>query len=141
MQKYPSEVKDIRYGKCLVATKDLQPGIIVQKFEGPIIKYKDAPLNEITYVIDASTNYNEDKWIIPKTDARYANHSCNPNCTIDDDLNIITTKPVKKGEELTYSYNIIQEEASKFVWDKRWTFKCECKSKNCQKVIDGYKNL
>lgn len=141
MKEYPSEVKDIKYGKCLIATKDLKPNVIVEKFEGLIVKYKEIPENEIIYGIDISTNYNEDKWMITKSNAKFTNHSCDPNCKIDDNLNIVTIKPVKKGEELTFSYNIIEEDASKFPWDPRWTFKCQCKSKNCQKIIDRYKNL
>lgn len=140
MQKYPSKVVDNKYGKCLVATEDLEPNTIVEKFEGKIIKYKDTPKDKITYVIDVSTDYDEDKWMIPETNAQFANHSCNPNCVIDDELNIITKKHVKKGEELTYSYNIIEEDAKKFKWDSRWTFECKCKSNNCQKIIDKYKN-
>jgi SET domain-containing protein len=61
---------------------------------------------------------------------------------VEDDLKIVTIKEVKKGEELTYSYNTYIEEnedIEDFLWDPRWNFECKCGSKNCQKIIQGYK--
>ena len=58
----------------------------------------------------------------------------------NDDLKIITIKEVKKGEELTFGYNVLEDEepGATFFWDKRWNFECKCGSKNCQKNIDKY---
>lgn len=140
--RYPSRVvEDISHkGKELVATEDLPRGIIVEKFEGPVIKYAKVPKDMIRYAIFVGDKKEDDMWVVSKTNAIYANHSCNPNCRVDDSLNIVTLKPVKKGEELTYSYNSLceGEKISDFVWDKRWNFVCKCGSKKCQKKIDRY---
>ena len=47
---------------------------------------------------------------------------------------------VKKDEELTFTYNVLDEEekGTNFYWDKRWNFECKCGSKKCQKNIDKY---
>ena len=132
--KFPSRVKICKYGKCLVAEKPLKKNEIVQKIIGKIVSWDQIPQSEICYVILIEDN----KWITIDTDARYLNHSCDSNCNIDDELNIITNRSVKLGEELTISYNIVNENENPGVWDPRWTFKCECGSKNCQGIIDKY---
>src|SRR5947209_8600419 len=41
-------------------------------------------------------------------DARFINHSCRPNCYIDIKKGVIwirASRPIRKGEELTYDYN------------------------------------
>jgi hypothetical protein len=126
-----------------VATKDLQEGIAVQKFEGPIIKCdlrgatsipEEVPEEEICYmlIVDDFTI------LIPKSDARYMNHSCDPNCEIGNDLVVRTTKPVASGEELTFAYNIVKEGEDPGAWDPRWSFSCQCGAPNCQGTVDKY---
>lgn len=137
---FKSKVIENEYGKALIATEDLSVGTVVEKFEGKIVRYQNVPEEEICYAICVG-EAGEDKWMIYKTNARYANHSCEPNCFVNDDLEIITIKEVKKGEELTYSYNTYIEEDEKpedYFWDPRWNFECKCGSKNCQKIINGY---
>lgn len=60
----------------------------------------------------------------------YVNHSCNPNCGIRGEITYVTIKSVKKGEELTIDYAMLDNEPYKF--------KCSCSSKNCRKVITGF---
>lgn len=38
----------------------------------------------------------------------FINHSDNPNCFIDSDYRLITTQPIKKGQELTVYYRLTQ---------------------------------
>ncbi|MFA6064328.1 MAG: SET domain-containing methyltransferase [archaeon] len=137
--KYPSKVIKISYGKALVATKDLPAGTVVQKFEGEIMTYKEVPEDMVCHAICVGEE-NEDKWVVSKTDAIYANHACEPNCEVGDDLNIITIKEVKKDEELTFVYNELspEEREAEFLWDKKWDFECKCGSKNCQGNINKY---
>ena len=127
-------------GKMLIATQDLEKGVIVEKFEGQTINYTDVPEDKICIAIYVGNNNGTNKWIVSDTNAIYANHSCDPNCIIDDDLHIVTIRPVKKGEELTYSYNILEkgEKTEDFFWDPRWNFECKCNSKKCRKNIDTY---
>jgi SET domain len=143
--KYPSKVVQCPkgQGKALVATKDLPIGTIVQKFEGEVMKYSDVPKEMICHAIDVGEKKGDDKWIVSYTDAICANHSCDPNCVIDDHLNIVTIWPLKKGDELTFSYNLLDpdQKAEDFFWDPRWNFDCKCGAKNCQKKIDKNRHL
>lgn len=71
--------------------------------------------------IDASVNGN---------DAKYINHSCNPNCEpkyFGDEIWLLAKKDIKAGDELTYNYS--------FTADIAINFPCNCKSDNCRKYI------
>ncbi|HME56316.1 MAG TPA: SET domain-containing protein-lysine N-methyltransferase [Candidatus Lokiarchaeia archaeon] len=143
MVTYPSKVKKIAYGKSLVAAKDLPKGTIVEKFDGIIIKYKpgdmnptppEVPESEVCYfyIVDWETV------VIPKTNARYINHSCEPNCDINSNREVYTLRPVKRGEELTFGYNMVEKGSDPGPWDPRWNFKCLCGSPICQGTIDKF---
>jgi hypothetical protein len=131
-------VKECSHGKCLVATMDLPGGTAVEKFEGVVIKHEPGlpgiPDDEIRYflIVDDETA------IIPKTNARYINHACEPNCDFNDDMEVVTMRDVKEGEELVFSYNEMYKDDKPGTWDHRWTFKCECGSRICQGMIDKY---
>lgn len=76
--------------------------------------------------------------LVPTSDARYMNHSCEPNCKINDDLTVETVREVHAGEELTFCYNITRDGEDPGSWDPRWTFTCRCGSPRCQGVVDKY---
>lgn len=84
-----------------------------------------------TYVIDANVNGNEARWI---------NHSCDPNCEAvhdeDEDgdpardaVYIEAMRAIKPGEELTYNYGIVLDEAHTPRMKKLWA--CRCGSAKC----------
>jgi hypothetical protein len=132
--QYPSKVEKNFYGNCLIAAKDISKGTIVEHFEGPIVSRRKIPREEICYAL----LIDNDRWILPKTNARFLNHSCNPNCKINDVYNVITTRTIKFNEELTISYNIVYERENPGDWDPHWTFECKCGSKNCQGLVNKY---
>jgi D-alanine-D-alanine ligase len=59
------------------------------------------------------------------------NHSCNAN-TAYDGLNVVASKRIEKGEELTLDYTEFLNEASA-------PFECHCGAVNCKKRIAGTK--
>ncbi len=134
---YPSRVSKNDYGKCLIASDDLGRGEIVGRFEGPILaSYALVPPEEICYTLVIGN----DHYMIIQTNAKYINHSCDPNCDIDDDYYVITLRPVRKGEEFSIRYNEIsaKHEGIKYFWDPRWSFECRCGSQNCIGIINDY---
>ena len=71
------------------------------------------------YDIDGSPLYNQ---------ARYINHSCDPNCEVDiikNEIWISSIKSIKKGEELNYDYGYPFDE------DDFSDHICKCRSKKC----------
>jgi len=78
-------------------------------------------------VIDASVGGN---------DARFINHSCNPNCeAVDDDGRIFieTLRDIRPGEELTYDYRLERDGH----WRKDFAvrYACRCGAPNCRGVL------
>ncbi|MFX0032974.1 MAG: SET domain-containing protein-lysine N-methyltransferase [Candidatus Hodarchaeota archaeon] len=132
--KYQSYVNTCSYGKCLVAANNISSNCVVEKIEGYTINREEIPQEEIYHAILIA----RDKWMVIQTNARYINHSCSPNCYINDDLEVITKVDVKKGEELTIAYNIVRTGEDPGQWDERWSFRCLCGSRNCQGIIDKY---
>lgn len=132
--EYPSEVRQCSYGKCLVATMDLPPGTVVEKFEGQVIPNEQVPEHCVRHVLVWDESY----VLLPDTPARFANHSCDPNSYVNECSEIVTERPVKRGEEITFSYNWIYEGRADGYWDRRWSFQCKCGSLHCQGTINKY---
>lgn len=136
---YPSILGANTYGKALFAARDLPAGTAVERFTGPVVPYSAVPDEEIRYALLVR----DDEWMICPGNARYVNHSCEPNCKIGPELVIQTLRPVKKGEELTISYNSLsrgeyEDNPGFYFWDPRWNFDCRCGSPGCPGRIEGY---
>lgn len=78
-------------------------------------------------VVDAAVNGNE---------ARFLNHSCDPNCDViveDKRLWIETIRDVEPGEELVYDYAFILEERHTPAAKRRYP--CHCGAATCRGTI------
>ena len=124
----------------VVATENLPAGVSVGIYAGPIVPWAAVPPEEIRY----AAHVESDRWLIPETDARFINHSCDASCVVFDSLAVVTVRPVSRGEELTVSYD--QVDADEYLadpnahfWDERWSFDCRCGSALCVGRVDGYR--
>ncbi len=127
-------------GQGLVSTTVLPPGTTVARFEGPVIPWKEVAEDQVRYAL----LLRDDEWLIPTSDARYINHSCDPNCSLDDSLSVVTTRPIDAGEQLTISYNMLSlaewlRAPQFYFWDERWSFDCHCGAPDCSKRVDRYR--
>lgn len=107
-------------------------------FTGAVVKYDEIPPHLICYVV----RYDRNHYLVPNGSAMFANHSCDPNCLINDDFYIETIKPLAPGDEITISYDQVSPQdftAWGDFWDKRWTFHCQCGSEKCIGLINGYR--
>jgi hypothetical protein len=128
---FPSIVESTNLGKGLQATRDLNAGEIVEQFVGPVMRFAEIPEEDIPYVMWVAP----DRWMIPQGNPKYINHSCDPNCGLTTKREVITRRPVKKGESLCISYNVSTEEGD---WHPKWTFQCYCGVYYCPGLIDRY---
>jgi SET domain-containing protein len=79
------------------------------------------------FVVDAAVNGNE---------ARFINHSCDPNCdaVVDDGrIWIETIRDVEPGEELAYDYAFVLEERHTPAAKRRYP--CNCGAPNCRGTL------
>jgi hypothetical protein len=118
--------------KKIVADKAIPTGTELCFFSGPIIDYdvtKDLGEKE-SYALQVSKNC----YHLLDPPFRYFNHSCDPNCGLMPDLKLITIKPARQGEELTYDY-------STTMMERDWKMKCSCGKPNCRKIITDFDKL
>ncbi|KXS21316.1 SET domain-containing protein [Gonapodya prolifera JEL478] len=137
---YPSYVESVSFGKALCAADHIPAGTVVEKFVGPIVQYDELSPVDKTYVLNFWDQTSQTwSWLLPLSNARYCNHSCSPNSEIrSSTLEVVTTRPVSKGEQLTFTYNVGEDSDW---WDPLWSFRCACGNNECQGMIDRYRPL
>lgn len=120
--------KDIRKGKPVIEYKGehISQDVANERFEEKDGEHHHTVLFTIDddTVIDASSKGNE---------ARFINHSCDPNCEAIQygrRIFIESVRDIKKGEELTYDYHLqVDKPHTK---KKLALYACHCGAKNCR---------
>lgn len=106
--EFPTYKKQTNHGFGLFASTALVAGSRVQQFTGTVEfaqdQYLEVPIHERAHCLLFQSS-GEWRWLIPSSDARFANHSCTPNSYIADDLHLVTFKALEKDEEITFLYN------------------------------------
>jgi uncharacterized protein len=137
----PFEIRDsLIHGKGAFALRRIAAGTRLIEYAGERLtpgqadaRYPDTPDEQHhtflfaiddDVVIDAAVNGNEARWI---------NHSCDPNCdaVVDDKrIWIETTRDVEPGEELAYDYAFVLEERHTPAAKRRYP--CYCGATTCR---------
>ena len=137
---YPSHVNDTPLGRGLVASETVEEGAVVERLEGRTVPYSKISEDQIPYAFEID----DDRWMVPQSDARHINHSCDPNCYISTKLDVIALRKIHQGEELTIMYNDVTVEKYMKLgsvlpkWDDRRSFDCHCGFPKCLGKIDRY---
>ena len=128
------------HGKGVFALSDIAEGETIIEYVGELISWKEAQRrhphdpsdpNHTFYfslddgrVIDAAHGGNNARWI---------NHSCNPNCEADEEdgrVFIKALRHIKPGEELNYDYGLIIDE--RYTKKLKAEYECRCGARNCR---------
>ncbi|GAG05184.1 unnamed protein product [marine sediment metagenome] len=127
-----SEVKKSPiHGIGLFAIEEIKKGEIVFVVGGIVV-----PVSEIKEYWEKvgpfGAQISDDFYIVPSTKEEIENtgvfnHSCDPNVGWAGDIRVIAMKNIKKEEELVMDYGMYDSVLK--------SFKCNCKSKNCRKII------
>jgi hypothetical protein len=136
---FPSYVDMNDYGICLRALDDLDTGTVVATAsftatDGNYIAGHNDEDHKYVAVIDVQ----DKNPVYGKIQGKWAfcNHSCDPNCTIRDDFEIITNRFIPRGQELTTSYDCF---IPNLPWPEAWNLECLCQQPNCKKFIKEYR--
>ena len=117
----------------LYAAEPIKKGAVIIEYRGEKIAKEEGDRRADSgndYILILDEQYDLDG-TVNGNEARFANHSCNPNCLIkvkDGKAYIAAMKDIKEGEELSYDYEFDEEQE---------VTKCSCKSAACR----GYINL
>lgn len=145
-------VKNSRiHGRGVYAARNLKKGERVIEYKGELISWKECDrrppsdpddpfhtfffsLSDGKHVIDASVGGNDARWI---------NHSCNPNCETEEDdearrVFVVTTRDVNAGEELNYDYGLIIDE--RITPTLKQNYECRCGARNCRGTMLAIKS-
>ena len=99
-------------------------------------RYPDVPGEvHLTYLFAIDDDIVIDA-LVDGNDARFINHSCDPNCDAvveDDRIWIETIRNVAPGEELAYDYAFVLPERHTPAAKRRYP--CHCGSSNCRGTI------
>jgi uncharacterized protein len=125
------EIRDSKFGKGLFTTKDIKPGTVLCK-----VSSNERELNfyQTTLLAEKESHTIQtdfDKYLLCEPPFLYSNHSCNPNCAINSDLEMFSLKKIKAGDELLWDY-------STSMLERHWTMQCACREKSCRKTITDF---
>lgn len=118
----------------IFAKQEIKKHEIIRVTGGLILPKRDLDKYNklLNYVVDnVALDISEDFFIAPTYEdlqqTATINHSCNPNAGFLDTITIIAIRNIIPGEELVWDYAFSQTDFAKF--------NCNCKSKNCRKII------
>lgn len=129
------------HGTGVYAARKIPAGTQVFEYIGEIISAQEAdrrhpvnpddPFHTFFFalsngkVIDGGPSGNDAKWI---------NHSCEPNCeteeTDDHRIHIVALRDIKRGEELYYDYGLVLDE--RLTKKVREQYQCLCGTPSCR---------
>lgn len=124
-------IKDTKkYGKGVFAGEDIKKGSIIHTLDGKKMSGKvmlDLILSG-KECIDDPFQIGKRTYIDLNEKSRSFNHSCNPTAGVRKVGEMFALRDIKKGEEITYDYSLINAPTE-------YEMKCKCGFKNCRKII------
>jgi uncharacterized protein len=133
------------HGRGVFALRRIPKGVRIIEYKGKLITDKEADRRysrmhansphtmlfslDGGLVIDATRRGNSARWI---------NHSCAPNCEIEEEghrIFIDARRDIRAGEELTYDYNL--QIGEKHTKKAKREHACFCKTRRCRGTMLG----
>ena len=82
---------------ALVAADDLAPGVLVVHLEGPVVRWEAVlPCDRPT-----ALRHSDERWLVPSGVCRHLGRAAVPNCSVNDELEVVTFRTALRGEALT----------------------------------------
>jgi len=128
------------HGRGVFAARKIPKGTRVIEYKGERVTHREVDRRYAH--VDDNDNHTflfevDEKWVIDAgvggNAARWINHGCKPNCeTVEEDgrIYIETIREIRRGEELTYDYNITLEERHTPRMKQIWA--CMCGARGCR---------
>lgn len=127
------------HGKGVYARKRIKKDSAIIEYTGERIsedeaneRYRDNPSTYL-FMVDEDTFIDG---LSGGNEARFINHSCKPNCAAyleDDRVVIHALKNIKPGTELTYDYQLTNEDPDETPTD----YSCRCGVRKCRGTMMG----
>ena len=131
------------HGNGVFAVDDLAEGETLIEYKGEVINWKEAlrrhphdpaqPNHTFYFHIDDGRVIDGN---VKGNDARWINHSCEPNCEadeVDGRVYIKALRNIAAGEELNYDYGLIIDE--RYTPKLKAEYPCWCGAKSCRGTL------
>ena len=123
------------HGRGVYTTQFIPKGMRIIEYTGERVSWEAAPdkANDPHTFNVGLENGDVINPEIGGNDARWINHSCNPNCEAieeDDRIFIYAMRNIQAGEELLYDYRMEIDEPTTEAAKKK--FACHCGASNCR---------
>jgi hypothetical protein len=118
-----------RFGKGLFATSAIKKDCVICDIYG-----RTLPFDETRRLGDRESHtlqIDESTYIYCEPPFLFTNHSCNPNCGINEQLELVSLRDIEEGEELFWDY-------STSMLERHWTMPCSCGAGNCRGVVRDF---
>jgi uncharacterized protein len=123
------------HGRGVYAAQFISEGTRIIEYTGERVSWEAAPDDDndphtFNFGLENGEVINPE---IGGNDARWINHSCNPNCEAieeDDRIFIYAIRDIQSGEELLYDYRLEIDEPITEASKKKFT--CFCRASNCR---------
>jgi hypothetical protein len=137
----PIEVRNSSvHGRGVFATRRIEKGERIIEYLGERVSHEEADRryeskdandsHTFLFIVDSKTVIDAG---VDGNDARFFNHSCNPNCESVVEkrrVYIEALRTIEPGEEMTYDYQIYKEEGDPENIDE--VFACRCGFEQCR---------
>jgi hypothetical protein len=125
----PLYINDSPFGFGAFATRGIKKGEYIYTFEGIPVSFEQS----VAFGKDEcySLQIGKREYIHLDAPGKYINHSCDPNCGVTPELELIALKNIEPGEQLFFDY-------STTMLERHWTMPCKCGSYNCRGIIKDF---
>ncbi|MEK7228392.1 MAG: SET domain-containing protein [Patescibacteria group bacterium] len=120
-------------GSGIMAGEDIKKGEFIGYIRGKL-KFLKVTNKKQSLSFPNWVGISKGVWIDPPYPYQFLNHSCEPTAGIKRKISMVAIRDIKKGQEITIDYSIIEG-------DKLWEMKCSCGEKNCRGIIRSIQYL
>lgn len=123
------EIRTSRFGKGLFAVKPIALNTMLCQATGtPLTFAQTLQLGERE---SHCLQIDVDKYLLCDPPFLYSNHSCAPNCGLNENLELFTLRDIQTSEELLWDY-------STSMLERHWSMRCLCGARRCRKIINDF---
>lgn len=138
-KKHPNDNPNVelretkKYGKGVFAKEAIKKGETIAVFEGE--KYEaDQELDLPEIMRDHCIQVgNRDYIFAHNLLAEKINHSCEPNCGLNDSVKVVAMRNIKPGEQITWDYRMSE--------DSNWEMACKCGAPTCSGRVGNFQKM
>ncbi len=119
-------------GRGLFAKTYFRKGDVICILTGPVIRFEDTlrKLRAQSYPLQIGP----DTYLDIGAPGCFANHSCEPNAGIRNDVELTALTAIKQKQEIRFDYSTTMDE-------NYFVMRCRCRSSRCRKMIKDFRCL